>query len=498
MIELTKEELTVQRYFCYNGDYDKDGTFCTPFEMFTRYIFFQIYGKKFNVSRHHKLMFDKIQEVFDGRCKRLIINVFPRSGKTELAIKMAMAYGLVLNPKARFIHLAGGDDLALENSEMTRDYVKSEAYQSLFSHVQIKKDSDSKKKWYTTENGGVYATSAGGQVTGFGAGITESMHDADESDDEFLDNVLKSDLFGGAIIIDDPLKPEDAANETAREKVNRRYISTIQNRTNSRNTPIILIMQRLHPRDLTGFLLEKGGWDLLCLPAINEDGTALYPHKLSLKEMEDIRDNDPAYFESQYMQNPQPLEGLMYQYFKTYDEIPVTAKKRYKNYTDTADSGDDYLCSINYIETELGCYVVDVVHTKLSMESSSKLIVDMMMRFDSGQAQKTMLIESNNGGRIFATNIERDLRLLGDNRTKVEWFYQGGNKAARISNNRFEVSNMVHFPTGWQNKFPKFYEHLSNHRAEGQKKLDDAADCVTGLVENMAKKSGRILSFDLN
>lgn len=491
MIEMSREELIIMQHNCLYGGEAEEG-YRTPFEWYCRYIFMQMYGNKFNVGEHHKAIIAKLQDVFDGRCKRLIINVFPRSGKTELAIKMAMSYGLILNPKSRFIHLAGGDDLALENSEITRDYVKSEAFQLIFPHVQIKKDSDSKKKWYTTENGGIYATSAGGQVTGFGAGITESM---EENDDDFLDSIQQGDKFGGAIIIDDPLKPEDAPNEVAREKVNRRFISTIQNRTNSRNTPIILIMQRLHPRDLTGFLLGKGGWDLLCLPAIKEDGTALYPHKLSLTEMQVMRSDDPAYFESQYMQNPQPMEGLMYPNgFKIYEEMPITVKRVAKNYTDTADEGVDFLCSINYIETEIGCFVTDVVHTQSSMESTEKLVTQMLVRDNVSVAN----IESNNGGRGFARNVERDLRLIGNYNCRINWFYQSGKKESRLVTMANEVQNMVYFKKGWEYKYPAFYNHLTNHRKDGQKKLDDAGDAVTGIIENMSKKQGRILAFGMN
>lgn len=488
---MTPQELKVFQYMCKYGN-----EHCTGIEIFTRYIYKEFYNRKFNVSEHHKQIWAKLQDVINGKCKKLIINIQPRLGKTEIAVKMLIAYGLAMNPASKFIHLSYSDDLALENSEFARDYVKSDAFQSIFPSVIIKKDSDSKKKWYTTQSGGVYATSAGGQVTGFGAGIVESKIDHLEGN-EFLE-ALGGNEFGGAIIIDDPLKPDDADSEIARERVNSRFDSTISNRVNSRNTPIILIMQRLHERDLSGYLLQEEGWDLLCLPSIKENGEAIYPHYQTVKELYKIRDKNPIIFERQYMQNPKPIEGLMYHNFKTYDIIPTTQKQIYKNYTDTADMGNDYLCSINYVETELGCFITDILHTKLNMDSTCSLVADMMLRFDSGNKPKQMMIESNNGGRIFATNIERDLRLLGDYSTRIEWFHQSANKQARIANARYEVSNMIHFPSGWEYKYPKFYEHLSSHRAEGQKVMDDAADAVTGIIENMSKKSGKILTFAMN
>lgn len=491
---MTPKELKVFQYMCKHG---KDGM--TGIEVFTRYIYKEFYNRKFNVSDHHKAIWQKLQDVVDGKCNRLIINIQPRLGKTEIAVKMFIAYGLAMNPKSKFIHLSYSDDLALENSEFARDYVKSEAFQSIFPSVIIKKDSDSKKKWYTTESGGVYATAAGGQVTGFGAGIVETKIDHLEGDD-FLAAMaaLGENLFGGAIIIDDPLKPDDADSEINRERVNARFDSTISNRINSRKTPIIVIMQRLHERDLCGHLLADEGWELLCLPSIKEDGEAIYPHYQTKTELLKIRDKNPIIFERQYMQNPKPIEGMMYQSLKTYDTIPITTKRVYKNYTDTADMGSDYLCSINYIETEIGCYITDVLYTKLSMDSTCGMLAKMLLAFDSKGNQKIARIESNNGGRIFATNVERDLRLLGDSKTKITWFHQMGNKQARIANARYEVSNLIYFPTGWEHKFPNFYLHVTSHRAEGQKNQDDAADALTGMIEDISKKIGKIMAWSLN
>lgn len=498
MIELGQEQLMIQRHFCLYGDYDKDGTFCTPFEMFTRYIYKQHYGRPYNVGLHHKQMFQKFQDVIDGKCKRLIINVPPRFGKTEL-IKMFMAYGLALNPASKFLHLAGGDDLALLNSSQTRDYVKSYAYQQMFPHVKVKTNSDSKKRWDVEGEGGVYATSAGGQVIGFGSGLVDEMIDETEDMDKYLHSI-ENNIFGGATLMDDLMKPEEARSDLARGRINTRIVDTILTRSNSRNTPVILIMQRLHPNDPAGFLIDLGGWDVLSLPVLNEDGTPLFPHFMNLAEIEQKRrEIGDIMFQSQYMQNPQPAEGLMYSGFKTYDVIPTTNKSDPKNYTDTADLGGDYLCSISYIETEVGCYITDVVHSNKRMETTTKLVVDSLFAFRHSQKKQIKaMIESNGAGRMFAQNVERELRILGDNLTKIDWFHQNKNKEERILHAAHQVENMIYFPDGWQYKFPSFYLHLTNHRAKGQRDMDDAADALTGIIENMSKKQGRILSFDLN
>ena len=180
-------------------------------------------------------------------------------------------------------------------------------------------------------------------------------------------------LYTSALIIDDPVKPEDAISDTPREKVNQRFETTIRNRVNSRNTPIIIIMQRLHEHDLCGYLMETepGEWTVLSLPAIiyeNGKEKALWEFKHTIEELHRMQRVNSYVFETQYMQNPTPMEGLMYGKFKTYEAIPITNRAIRKNYTDTADTGSDYLCSIDYIDTEIGNFILDVLFTQKEME----------------------------------------------------------------------------------------------------------------------------------
>src|SRR5690606_22064823 len=140
-----------------------------------------------------------LERVVKGDCKRLIINLPPRFGKTELAVKSFIAWGMALNPQSKFIHLSYSDSLALDNSEEVKDLIMSAEYQQMFHEVVIKKDSKAKNKWYTTEGGGVLARSSAGQVTGFGAGSVDS----DEELERELTELEKMLEFSGAIIIDD-------------------------------------------------------------------------------------------------------------------------------------------------------------------------------------------------------------------------------------------------------------------------------------------------------
>ena len=254
---------------------------------FTRYIFKENTGNKFEAAKFHETLANTLQKVNEGEIKRLIINVPPRYGKTEIAVKMFIAWSLAKRPESKFIHLSYSDSLALDNSSMTKEYINSDAFQNIWG-INLKKDSQSQKKWYTKEGGGVYATASGGAITGFGAGT------------------------GGAIIIDDPLKPDDALSDVRRSFINNRYNTTIRSRVNDRDVPIIVIMQRLHEDDLSGYLIGGGSgedWHHLKLPALDDNNNPLWPEKHSFDELEAIRQADRYTFSGQYLQIPSPPEG---------------------------------------------------------------------------------------------------------------------------------------------------------------------------------------------
>jgi len=278
---------------------------------FTRYIYKENHRRNFIVAPHFVLISEFLTKVFNGEIKRGIINIPPRYGKTELAVKCFISWCLAKNPASKFIHLSYSDDLALDNSSQTKEYIESEAFQELWQ-MKLKKDAQGKKKWFNELGGGVYATASGGAITGFGAGVAESK------------------MFAGAIIIDDPLKPDDANSDAKRGAVNERYNSTIRSRVNDRETPIIVIMQRLHEEDLSGFLLNDGSgekWDHLCLPALDEENKPLWKDKHSFEELEQIRQANRYNFAGQYMQIPSPAEGGEWRkdWFRIMDksEIPL-------------------------------------------------------------------------------------------------------------------------------------------------------------------------------
>ena len=486
----------------------------TSFEKYTKVMFKAQYGRSFIVAEHHKKIINALQDVVDGKCRRLIINVAPRYGKTELVIKSFLSWCFALNPKCRFLHLSYSDLLVNDNSDTVRAIMAEELYKTLFPKSALASEKGSSKRWKTAAGGELYAVATGGQVTGFGAGNVDIDPTIDKMDggnnvmvfDDHTNEMLsmigaQSNVFQGAIVIDDPIKPEDADSEVVRERVNLRFENTIRNRTNSRNTPIIIIMQRLHEHDLCGYLqeIEPDEWTVLSLPVLSIDPEtgeehALWPMKHTVEELHKMRDINPLVFDTQYMQDPAPKEGLMYSTgFKTYtpEELPAGNKAYQRwNYTDTADTGADDLCSICFINTPEYVYVTDVLFSSAPMEVTEPKQAELLTINGTVEC----LIESNNGGRGFSRNVKRLLRTKMRNyKCVVNTFSQTQNKATRIFTASAQVQNDILFPVGWEKKWPRFYQALMSYRKDNKKKNthDDAPDCITGVWEMHARKTRR-------
>jgi len=458
------KELKVAKYQC-----------LTKTLFFSRYFFKKRFNRKFVIGKHHEIISDVLDKVISGELKKVIINIAPRYGKTELAVKNFIARGLAVNPSARFIHLSYSDDLALDNSDEVRELIKSSEYQEMFPNVTIKPKSDSKKKWYTSEDGGVYATSAAGQVTGFGAGQVDN-------EGEDIDTWLvgkDGQLFGGALIIDDPIKPEDADSDNIRERVNQRFDSTIRNRVNSRNTPIIIVMQRLHEKDLCGYLIdqEPGEWHVVSLPCLKEDGTALWEFKHTVEELNKIKANNKIVFERQYQQSPKPLEGLMFpenelRYYKPNDLLKFETSI---GYADIADEGEDNLSSPIGRNIGSDIYITDVTFCRENTGVTLPMVADMLKRNNT----TFIRVESNSMGAMF----NRELTKLVPN-TKCLPAHSSANKFTRIlMDSEFIKRHCVFIhPSMQSEQYKAFMKELCSYLSNGKSKRDDAPDSLSGLA----------------
>ena len=242
---------------------------------------------------HQKEICAALERVIIGKTNRLIVNIPPRSGKTEIAVKSFIAWCMGLYPDCEFIHASYSKRLATANTYEVRAIMQSEAYREVFPWTALQDDSKAKDEFRTAQGGIVYSTGADGTITGYGASKMRTE-------------------FGGAVIIDDPHKAGEATSTIMRQNVIDWYQSTIASRLNKPDGPIIVIMQRLHEEDLSGWLLAGGSgekWEHLVIPARKPDGSSFWPAQFPDEMLARLEASSPYVFAGQYMQAPAPLGG---------------------------------------------------------------------------------------------------------------------------------------------------------------------------------------------
>ena len=407
----------------------------------------------------------------------LIINEPPRHGKSRTA-GLFVEWVLGNDQSQKIMTGSYNETLSTMFSKNVRNSimeVKAEQYKPVYSdvfpNVRIKRGDGAMNLW-SLEGGynNYLATSPGGTATGFGASL---------------------------LIMDDLIKSyEEACNEGLKEKHWEWFTNTMLSRLEE-GGKIIIIMTRWASDDLAGRALEElpeSGYKIkhINMKALQDDGTMLCEDVLSRKSYEakkKVMGEDVV--SANYQQEPIDLKGRLYTSFKTYDgELPQF--KSIKNYTDTADTGDDYLCSIDYgVTFQNEAYILDVLYTKDGMEITEPAQAKMMYEDKVNIAD----IESNNGGRGYSRSVERIMReTYKTNRTVFRPFHQSKNKAARILSNSTWVMEHIYFPHNWKHRFPEFYDAMTKYQKEGKNKHDDAPDAVTGIAENI--ESGDIYSWD--
>ncbi|MFW1853019.1 phage terminase large subunit [Acinetobacter guillouiae] len=354
---------------------------------FSKYMFKERRKYKWMHNWHHRVVCDALMRVFRGETKRLIINIPPRYSKTELAVINFMAWCFGKAPDSEFIHVSYSATLAANNAFQTRNLVQEEAYLKVFPNLTLRDDSKAKDDWRTSDGGVCYSQGTGGTITGFGAGKLR-------------------DTFGGAIIIDDPHKASEARSDTIRNSVIEWFQNTLESRTNSPDTPIILIMQRLHEEDLAGWLLDGGNgevWEHLELSAIQPDGSALWPEKHTIQELNRMELAAPYVFSGQYRQRPSPPAGGFFKpdNIEIVDALPSEILKEVRAW-DLASSENegDFTAGPRMVKGKDNIiYIVDMVHgqwgpdgvnrtIKLTAEMDGKKVVIRLPQ-DPGQAGKS-------------------------------------------------------------------------------------------------------------
>lgn len=427
----------------------------------------KLLGKKdfYNDKKEYlKDLCNQLQSFIDSNKKILVINMPPRFGKSYTAT-LFVQWLLGRNNKLKIMTGSYNETLSSTFAKQVRDMIATEqtqgvtVYRDIFPDTKIKYGEASMNKWALegSQVANYLATSPTGTATGFGADL---------------------------IVIDDLIKnSEEAYNSNVLEKHIDWFTNTMLSRT-EKGFKLIIIMTRWASNDLAGFILSNYD-DVVHInyKAINDDGTPLDEGTLSLEDFEfKTKNMAKEIVYANYQQEPIDIKGRLYNEFKTYVDLPKEKIVKISAYCDTADTGDDFLCNIIYADCKDSAYILDIIYTKEAMEITEPMVAEAYKKFNVNVAD----IESNNGGRAFARNIERITRDKGNYKTVVKWFHQSGNKIARILSNSAWVNNNIYMPVDWKNKWSEFAKDIISYQKEGKNKHDDGPDALTGVAEKMA------------
>lgn len=398
----------------------------------------------------------------------MVVNMPPRHGKSRSATNFVRWLFGKYGKDIKVMTGSYNETLSETFAKQVRDGIAEKktpgvtVYNDIFPGTKIKYGEAASKKW-ALEGSPIpnyLATSPTGTATGFGCNI---------------------------MIIDDVIKnAEEAYNANALEKLRDWFTNTMLSRTEN-GFKLIIIMTRWSNDDLAGFVLSNYQNVIhVNYKAVQDDGSMLCPAILSKEEFElKTKNMNKDIVAANYQQEPIDIKGRLYSSFKTYTDIPRDDHgnplfKYLLNYTDTADEGSDYLCSICYGMYGDAYYILDVLYTKDAMEITEPAAARMLTNNNIGCA----IIESNNGGRGFARNVEKECKELGNRHTNIKWFHQSKNKIARILSNSTSVMANLYFPVNWMDKWPDFARDITKYQREGKNAHDDAPDALTGVYEN--------------
>jgi predicted phage terminase large subunit-like protein len=398
----------------------------------------------------------------------MVVNLPPRHGKSRTATKFVQWLFGKYGTSIKVMTGSYNETLSGTFAKQVRDCIaekKTEGitvYSDIFPGTKIKYGEAAAQKWALegSQQANYLATSPTGTATGFGCNI---------------------------MIIDDVIKnAEEAYNANTLEKLRSWFTDTMLSRTEN-GFKLIVIMTRWSNDDLAGFILANYQNVVhVNYKAVQDDGSMLCPEILSRKDFElKTLNMNKDIVAANYQQEPIDVKGRLYTKLKTYTEIPKDDKgnslfKYILNYTDTADTGGDFLCSICYGMYGNEYYILDVLYSKEPMETTEPATAKMLTVNNVGCA----IIESNNGGRGFARNVERECKELGNRHTNIKWFHQSKNKEARILSNSTSVMNNLYFPVNWEDRWPDFARAIKKYQREGKNEHDDAPDALTGVYEN--------------
>jgi predicted phage terminase large subunit-like protein len=459
----------------------------TDFLSYLQWAFYELNPESnLLLAPYIELMAAKLEACRLGKIRRLIINLPPRYLKSHCASISLPTWLLGHSPGTKIICASYGQDLANNLALESRKIMMSPMYQYIFG-TRLSQDKRALDDFKTTMNGGRMATSVGGALTGMGG--------------EFL-------------IIDDPMKPDEALSDVQRTKCIAWFENTLRSRLNEKiDGCIIIIMQRLHQNDLAGHLIEQGGWEVLSFPAIAETdelhiiehsrmthrvftrqaGEALHPERETREMLEKTRELIGNYnFSSQYQQNPIPKEGLMVksEWLQYYDELPESSQIStvIQSWDTAVKSGamNDFSVCTTWAVTRKGhYYLIHVYRKKLQYPELRRAVIELCNQ----HKPRHVLIEDKSSGSQLIQDLEKELG------SKIKAFtpLAGTTKAERLNSitDLFEAGKVF---------FPKKAHWLHDYRSELTSfpgaKHDDQVDSTSQALTHLKNSNSSLATWE--
>ena len=432
----------------------------------------------------HLAYYEVLTRFAMGEIKKLMITMPPQHGKSEGATRRLPAFVLGQDPDKRIAIVSYNAIKARKFNRELQRIMDDDRYYELFPQTLLAGQASYQEQGRRSRN---YARNSDEcEIVGY-QGSFKTIGVGGSLTGEPVDMLIMDDLYKDASSAWSPVIRQNVAD----------WYDTVASTRLHNDSQQLLVFTRWHMEDLAGRLLEQEGvydpienpqgWLLVSFPAIQNrppseqdpraEGEPLWPERHSLEKLLEIKGRSPTVFESLYQQNPQPSQGLMYEEFTCYTDLP--SRSYSVAYIDAADSGADYLCALFYKEAEDGNYITDVLYTKDPMEVTETTLTYMLQQHQVERCH----IESNNGGNLFVSNLQQRSWDTGNRLTRFNPFHQNQNKTARIFAASASVQKLIKMPLDWKKRFPKFALDLTGYLRVGTNAHDDAPDALTGSIE---------------
>ena len=432
----------------------------------------------------HLAYYEVLTRFAMGEIKKLMITMPPQHGKSEGATRRLPAFVLGQDPDKRIAIVSYNAIKARKFNRELQRIMDDDRYYELFPQTLLAGQASYQEQGRRSRN---YARNSDEcEIVGY-QGSFKTIGVGGSLTGEPVDMLIMDDLYKDASSAWSPVIRQNMAD----------WYDTVASTRLHNDSQQLLVFTRWHMEDLAGRLLEQEGvydpienpqgWLLVSFPAIQNrppseqdpraEGEPLWPERHSLEKLLEIKGRSPTVFESLYQQNPQPSQGLMYEEFTCYTDLP--SRSYSVAYIDAADSGADYLCALFYKEAEDGNYITDVLYTKDPMEVTETTLTYMLQQHQVERCH----IESNNGGNLFVSNLQQRSWDTGNRLTRFNPFHQNQNKTARIFAASASVQKLIKMPLDWKKRFPKFARDLTGYLRVGTNAHDDAPDALTGTIE---------------